>query len=528
MLTSKDVLERTGISRATLNNYIATGLLPRPEVLPPQPDDGGAPRIGYFPESAVQRVLDIQRLKREGWSMARIGAHFGQAGAGDTPQQPAAPSRPAPGAASAEVTTSALPASFPPSRTGLVGGASAPAAMDPAPPARPAGTPTLPELQVPAWLLDRQAGLVWSNALARRPGGPLAGVGTTAPAARLLATLQAWAGPDAPGRDGVLALHLGLAREHGLALDPLLADLDPATRDRLREHVPRLSLAQPVASLRLQLAGVPHLLQAVRSDAGILLQLVPAPVAVDPATGPLPPPQLTQVAVLAAGLQDAAGLWLQLPAREYFELVNEVWLALDAVFARHGGRHGRHPGDGMLCYFLPGHGPAEGYLWNALAAAHDVREAMRHVSSRWRVRKGWDIELCMNTGLAEGLEWMGVLRPTHPQELTVLGDAVDHARQLSALAHGGAVWITRNLVGKLDGAQRERLSYGVPRRDASGGDARVLSSFARLLDLAAAHGAPGATVPAALEQLPVTELVDMEMAMPAAAAMDDNARPQGA
>lgn len=80
MLTSKEILERTGISRATLNNYIAAGLIPRPDVLPPDPEDGDAPRIGYFPEETVQRIETIQRLKREGWSLGRILESFSSPG----------------------------------------------------------------------------------------------------------------------------------------------------------------------------------------------------------------------------------------------------------------------------------------------------------------------------------------------------------------------------------------------------------------------------------------------------------------
>src|SRR3954469_4946619 len=79
LLNSKDLLERTGISRATLNNYISWGIVPRPQVLPPGPQDGAAPRIGYFPEDAVKRIADIQRLKKEGWDMKRISQHFGGA-----------------------------------------------------------------------------------------------------------------------------------------------------------------------------------------------------------------------------------------------------------------------------------------------------------------------------------------------------------------------------------------------------------------------------------------------------------------
>jgi class 3 adenylate cyclase len=204
-------------------------------------------------------------------------------------------------------------------------------------------------------------------------------------------------------------------------------------------------------------------------------------------------------------LQDAGELWLQLPAGEYFELVNEAWLELDRIFRRHGGRHGKHPGEGMVCHFLPQ--PSASYLWSALVAAHQTREAMRQISSRWQARKGWDFELCMNTGVDEGQEWLGALRLSEPLELTVVGGAADHAAQLSRSGRDSAVWITRNLVGKLSPAERSRVSYGVPR-DGRPSSRPVLSSFARLADLAAVHGSPA--VPAALADLPITELLDLD------------------
>ena len=77
MLNSKELLEQTGISRATLNNYIGWGIVPKPEILPPGPQDGDAPRLGYFPDETLARIAEIQRLKKEGWSMTRIAAHYG-------------------------------------------------------------------------------------------------------------------------------------------------------------------------------------------------------------------------------------------------------------------------------------------------------------------------------------------------------------------------------------------------------------------------------------------------------------------
>ena len=322
MLSSKEVLEKTGISRATLNNYIASGIVPRPEVLPPGPSDGAAPRMGYFPPKIVERIEEIQRLKREGWSITQITAHFTGA---------AAPQAPAP-----------MPA----------------AAAQPDP-----------------------------------------GIGIT--------------------RSG--------------------------------------------------------------------------------------PPALTQVAVLVTDLQQSARLWAELPPEEYFELVNDIWLAVDPIFERHHGIGKRHPGEGMVCYFLPRAGSS--HLPNALAAAREVREGMRRVSRQWQSRKGWTIELFMNTGIAEGQEWHGQLRPGPRAEYTVLGDAANHAVAISSFARDGAVWITRDLVGKLRPEEQARLKFGVRRRTGNGDEVPVTGVFSRVENLADLD-APGHEALRAIARLPITEVLD--------------------
>ncbi|MFH7319491.1 MerR family transcriptional regulator [Desulfurivibrio sp. D14AmB] len=77
MLSSKELLELTGVSRATLNNYIALGLLPRPTVKHPG-GDAKAPRLGYFDHSAVELIKQVGELKRQGRSMAEISRLIGQ------------------------------------------------------------------------------------------------------------------------------------------------------------------------------------------------------------------------------------------------------------------------------------------------------------------------------------------------------------------------------------------------------------------------------------------------------------------
>ena len=73
VISSIDLMKRTGLSRATMNNYIKMGILPRPLVKRPSDKEHvRAKRIGYFPDS-VLGVLDlIIQYKNEGHSMEEI------------------------------------------------------------------------------------------------------------------------------------------------------------------------------------------------------------------------------------------------------------------------------------------------------------------------------------------------------------------------------------------------------------------------------------------------------------------------
>jgi DNA-binding transcriptional MerR regulator len=76
-ITSKEVLEQAGISRATLNNYISQGLLPRPVVAPGNRETSDAPRIGHFPVAILETIEQINKLKRQGLKLAEIATRVG-------------------------------------------------------------------------------------------------------------------------------------------------------------------------------------------------------------------------------------------------------------------------------------------------------------------------------------------------------------------------------------------------------------------------------------------------------------------
>jgi class 3 adenylate cyclase len=214
------------------------------------------------------------------------------------------------------------------------------------------------------------------------------------------------------------------------------------------------------------------------------------------------PPVLSQVAVLVTDLQHSGRLWSDLPAEEYFELINQVWLTVDPIFRRHHGTHGKHPGDGLVGYFFPQ--PDGSHLWNALQAAQEAKAAMRAISTEWQARKGWRTELYLNTGLDEGQQWLGTLQPAGQVEFTMQSAALNRALRIAGFARSGAIWATKNLVARLTPSQRDRLHFGV-RQAADDFVASVFSTVEHLSDPAR----PLSEQLREIARLPITEIVGL-------------------
>ena len=76
LISSIELLSKTGISRATLNNYIKMGMIPPPMVRKPIDPYSKAKRIGYFGYSVVETIETIKRYKRTGQSIKEILSHL--------------------------------------------------------------------------------------------------------------------------------------------------------------------------------------------------------------------------------------------------------------------------------------------------------------------------------------------------------------------------------------------------------------------------------------------------------------------
>ena len=522
MISSKDLMERAGISRATLNNYIALGLLSKPELR--SSDPSGARVLGYFPDDAVARVERIRELKQSGWSIAQIAATMAvepppaARRLGPAPSAPALTSSvgapmsvqpPQPGRPYGEP---AAPASFPRltdhgRHAGAVprSGFDAPASGD-----APLQL-TLDDVRQPAYMINHAMELTWFNEPARQS---LLGAFTRLPdshAERNVLPMLANAAGSQGGAyvEELLRAHVQLARTR-LSRADLLATL--ATQPS--EFIQRIGAMydecpgapQPLADLpaaaaipfeRMEADGSVSRCQLVTSsfregtliicveDDGLDETLLDFLARRDLMIRQLLRkrlPVFTPLAVLVADLQGSTRICSELPPEEYFELINEMWTAMDPIFRAHGATHGKHVGDGMLYFFFPQ--PDSHYVFNALRCANEMREEMRRLSQRWALRKGWFNELLLNIAVHEGSEWLGTFQTATAVEFAVLGDTINQAARLGEFARHGTVWATKSLIGKLSAEERGRVQFGVARHHPDGREVFVESTFAQIGTLA--------------------------------------------
>jgi adenylate cyclase len=463
LISSKVLMAKTGISRATLNNYIGLGLLSKPEIRSGQ---DGEKLLGYFPESAIDRVMEIQSLKAQGLGMSQIRQDL---------------------AAGHESAVAVLPDS-PPSAGGSV-------------------QLTLDQVAHPAYMFNYRFELTWFNAAAQQE---LLGNFDRLPAESegrhlLPMLLAACQGRQSDDRFDLIRANLSLIRQR-LSKETLLGTLTqvPLAQQQLigqlYDQAPQASGPQAAAAvIPLDLPSAdgrtsPHQLIATYFREGVFVVCAPA----HEAGGSLAEflsrrdvvirhllkkrlPVLTPLAVLVTDLQGSTRICSELPPEEYFELINEIWSSMEPIFRKYFGTHGKHVGDGMVYYFFPQ--PDSNYLFNAVAAGIEIREEMRQINSRWRQRKGWFNDLYMNTGLHEGTEWLGTFQSATSIEFSVLGDTINQASRLSDFARFGSIWATKHLIGKLSSEDRDRLVYGVNRTNHEGRQVFIERTFAQIEDL---------------------------------------------
>jgi class 3 adenylate cyclase len=177
--------------------------------------------------------------------------------------------------------------------------------------------------------------------------------------------------------------------------------------------------------------------------------------------GRLSEPARRPAAILFADLEASGDLSRRLPSRAYFELIRSLTDLIDRAVMEHGGITGKHAGDGASALFVVEGGAESAMARGAIGAARDIRDGAGGL-----VEDG-GAEVRINVGLHWGGTLMiGQVSAAGRLEVTALGDEMNEAARIEAVATGGALLGSKPLIERLDAADAaalaidpDRLSY---------------------------------------------------------------------
>ncbi|NOQ46358.1 MAG: hypothetical protein GQ559_06755 [Desulfobulbaceae bacterium] len=504
LITSKDILDKTGISRATLNNYIKLGILPRPIISSPGPEQHGVKQIGYFPKEALDSIERVKELKRQGNSMSKIAEMFQRNASLYLPAEP-------------EKTDDAeekwqQAGSFSDEHS------------------REDDTRelrvTIDKINSPAYLINNNFEIEWinnqaeellfNNRVSKLVDTEQRNIFRLLLGQKLHTHLHNW--------QEVLILHFTVLQKqiensaHKQLYKKvtsedsrLLSDLFKNRQQPAIDNLYRLPITIATDSTDMK----SFLVHTIAFREGTFFVFIPADNINSDLFAMLAQreqiinellknrmPSLVSLCSLVADFQDSVKIRAELLPTQYFELINGLWQAVGPVFEKHNGIYGNHAGDGMLYYFVNNHG--HNYLSNAIDCALELREVMMEFSDFWRRRKGWDNQLFLNIGINEGQEFFGTIHSTGSIAFTALGDSINISCQLSEFARNGEILATKNLISKLSREDRCRVRYGVQQKTKDG-NVLLHGSFSRIGDLTSIDS-PDFSNLSSISDLPITTI----------------------
>ncbi len=159
-------------------------------------------------------------------------------------------------------------------------------------------------------------------------------------------------------------------------------------------------------------------------------------------------------------------------AEQVVGLLNELFSMLTEIVFRHGGTVDKFIGDCIMAVWgAPV--PQEDHAARALRAAEDMMRFLETANEGWRDK--YDVEIRLGVGVNSGEALVGNIGSDKRMEYTVIGDVVNVAARLEAIAQPNQVLVaasTRDLVGdafalqklgerKLTGRKTETTVYAL-------------------------------------------------------------------
>ena len=440
-ISSKELIARTGISRATLNNYISLNLVPPPAIRKPE-EPGGPTKIGYFPIWVLERIEKIRELKASGVRMAEIGDHF------EGEEKEAAP------AASIEPSVSFAYQS-------------------------------IEQIVFPAVLVNQSWEIIWINQSAER--ALFKEAVHEIPSAAKRNILRLFLNKDVVKRfsnwKDILAVHIRLAKRDltGDLMEQICRQIEDCPVEEIKELWQKTKPLQerPITQQKLVLKPnrgktTRHTVFSSDFREGTLLLYTPESMQLDQILDLLMGrerlvkallskriPSLTPLCILAGRLESSLHLRTALPPHEYFDLLNQIILMSHQCFKEHGGTPGRSIQEGVVSFFLSAPDSPKDYLELAIQCAQALKQMIVTLDKRWKYRKVWKNSLQLNMGIHCGEEWLGTIPSSLAFEFTVMGETLIETVKLSEFAQGGAIWASKKVIENMLPADRQRVEFGV-------------------------------------------------------------------
>ena len=553
LITSKEIIEKTGISRATLNNYIKMGILPRPIVRRPGPEQKGVKQIGYFPASVLESILKVKLMKQQGNTMEDIALLFQEAFPVDrkvVDQETSPVDRRVEDLETSPVDQKVEDQESSPVDQKVEDQESSPVDqrvenqeiapmvqerrqkeehVSPQVHRRVSDSElqvTIANINSPAYLVNHNFEIEWINKPAEelifnRNIKEIVDV-KARNVFRLLLNKELRNGVRS-WQEAVL-LHLTILQNRisgdnfnsiyeGITHNEvkILADLYEQKNISAKENIYHV----PVSVVKSDGSRSSYWVHSMSFREGTFFVYVPTDSVNTALLDMLTQrckvidhllknrmPSLVSLCVLIADLQDSVKISAELLPAQYFEMINELWQSVGPTFEKYNAIYGKHAGDGMLYYFIKR--PGVNYLMNAVNCAIEIREVMKELSSKWRLRKGWNNELFLNTGINEGQEFFGTIQSANNIEFTALGDTINIAGRLSDFAQNGEIWTTKNLISRLTQEERNKIRFGVHHENQTG-KIFISNSFSRISDIMKKDN-PHFRHLSAISGLPITEI----------------------
>jgi class 3 adenylate cyclase len=150
--------------------------------------------------------------------------------------------------------------------------------------------------------------------------------------------------------------------------------------------------------------------------------------------------------ILFADLEASGALSRRLSSRGYFELIRDVTDLIDSSVIEREGIVGKHAGDGGSALFL-----AADFDDSESAAARATIEAARAIRDGTGDLGPEDASVKLNMGVHWGATLMiGQVATSGRLDVTALGDQMNEAARIEAVATDGAILASKDLVERLD------------------------------------------------------------------------------